>query len=99
MLGFFPTSRFTISPVLGFGGRFSGTGTILGGFGNDVAGAAVLSGKVNDNTLTLVLSDAALHRKLSFKGTRSGAGFVGKLTHKIPPASGAVAGFTVPDVF
>jgi len=98
--GFFPTSQITLSPRVSVTGKITGTGTILGGFGNDRSSNAVLTGKITaKGTLALTLIDRQLGRKITFSGRKSGTNYVGKLTFGIPPAKGAIAGFVVPDLF
>src|SRR5262249_4293715 len=57
----------------------------------------ILKGKLKGDNLLFNLASGG--QKLSFKGIRSGDGYLGTLKFKLPPAKGALSNFFVPDLF
>jgi hypothetical protein len=85
----------SIEPLVDAKGKLSGSASIAGGFGNDPGVPASLGGSLKGDKLTLTL--AAGSQKLSFKGLRQGAAFVGLLKIAVPPEKGARESFSIPD--
>mgnify|MGYP001256342876 CR=1 FL=1 len=94
-----PTSRVTVSPTVDFFGRVGGSGTLVGGFGNDDGAVLPLSGRLTTGALRLVLKQPGSARRLSFKGVRAGTGWFGRLKFTLPPAQGTLDGYAFDDPF
>ena len=92
-----PEASLSLSPVLDPKGKITGTGAIVSGFGNDSSTPGTLKGKLKGDSLLLNVTSGG--QKLSFKGTRSGDGFLGTLKFKLPPAKGVLTNFFLPNLF
>jgi hypothetical protein len=89
--------KISLSPERGPKGNITGTASIISGYGNDTGVSGALKGKLKKERLSFSFSSGP--QKVSFKGSRSGDGYVGNLKVKLPPEKSVQRNFFVPNIF